>query len=162
MPGYTIYYGYQAIPVTQFQENTMYAFGYPVAYFRHLLPDKVDSVDLSRYATQAPRNDYDKDEYADRTPASTNMMHEAAVSRVEPTIVRPAVVTVRQSSHTVIYRTDSVDVLPPIEGTEQLAPIAEPPPAIAEPPLRYPLESRCRRFRASRCTSNSQSKPWAG
>jgi hypothetical protein len=52
--GYTIYYGYTAVPVPWGRSNAIYAFGHPVEYYRHLLPESLNGIDLSRYAVEVP------------------------------------------------------------------------------------------------------------
>ena len=47
--GYTIYYGYTAA-IRNGDVNALYAFGYPVDYFRHMMPPSVTDTNLTNYA----------------------------------------------------------------------------------------------------------------
>lgn len=46
--GFTVYYGFTAVPVYANLANTLYAFGYPLDFFRNLLPTSLTDTDLSR------------------------------------------------------------------------------------------------------------------
>ena len=48
--GYTVYYGYTAVPVRQIDGNILYAFGYPVEFFSHMIPMSDSGVNLGRCA----------------------------------------------------------------------------------------------------------------
>jgi hypothetical protein len=89
--GYTIYYGFTAVPVWQRGESNNYAFGYPLAYFKNLMPQGVDSTDLSHYAMRVPTNSFQAGTYVAQRPIA----HPAAVTTVQsvtttPTTTAPA------------------------------------------------------------------------
>ncbi len=77
--GYTIYYGYTAVPVLQGQANSVYAFGYPLEYFRHLMPGSVDGLNLSNYAVEVRNNTYGPGDYV----AQNRARHGEAVTTVQ-------------------------------------------------------------------------------
>jgi hypothetical protein len=56
--GFTIYYGYTAVPVPKGQADSLYAFGYPIEYFRKMLPSSVADVNLNHYAVEVRKSLY--------------------------------------------------------------------------------------------------------
>jgi hypothetical protein len=56
--GYVIYYGYQMTPVFSGHEDTIYAFGHPLTYFRQLLPPNVDESNISDVAVEVRHTSY--------------------------------------------------------------------------------------------------------
>jgi len=56
--GYTLYYGYQMVRVYEGQENNLYAFGYPVSYFRKLLPPNIDESNIGSVAVEVRHSAY--------------------------------------------------------------------------------------------------------
>jgi hypothetical protein len=62
--GYTIYYGYTPVPVWRGSPAEQgYAFGYPAEYFRRLLPDSLEGVDLKHYAIEVHNSMYGPGDY---------------------------------------------------------------------------------------------------
>ena len=47
---YTVYYAYTAVPGRAMDTNMLYAFGYPVVFFRQMIPASDTSINLNRYA----------------------------------------------------------------------------------------------------------------
>jgi hypothetical protein len=85
--GYVVYYGYQMIPVVAGEENCVYAFGHPVAYYRQLLPQNVSSEDIGNVAVEVRNSRYyaPGDYVAQRRyPANTitTVTHTATTVRV--------------------------------------------------------------------------------
>jgi hypothetical protein len=87
--GYTIYYGFTAVPVWQRNEFNTYAFGYPLAYFKSLMPQGVDSTNLSRYAMRVPTNSFEPGTYVAQRPIA----HPAAVTTVQSVTTTPTTAT---------------------------------------------------------------------
>ena len=56
--GYTIYYGYTTVAVRNGQTDSVYAFGHPLEYFRRLMPDSMEDLDLSNYAVEVRHSGY--------------------------------------------------------------------------------------------------------
>jgi hypothetical protein len=56
--GYTVYYGYTAVPVAPGQADTIYAFGYPLSYFRSLMPASVNETNIANYAVEVRNTSY--------------------------------------------------------------------------------------------------------
>jgi hypothetical protein len=59
--GYTIYYGYTAVPMRRGELSALYAFGYPVEYFKQMMPTSVSETNLERYAVELPNSQYTGD-----------------------------------------------------------------------------------------------------
>ena len=47
-PGYIVYYGYITVPV--YEPGSNYSFGYPLEFYRKLMPASVTDVNMDRYA----------------------------------------------------------------------------------------------------------------
>jgi len=116
--GYTVYYGYTT--VANLPQQPVYAFGYPVDYFRHMLPDSLDGVDLSRYAVQVPK-------YASRSVANVAQnpaRHAEAITTVQS--VTPVTPVAATSSAPAAASTNTATA--PTQGTNPLPAVGEKPP----------------------------------
>lgn len=79
--GYTIFYGYRAVPERVGSINTVYAFGYPADFYRHLMP--ADMPNLDRYVLSLART-------GGNSAAKAQPVHHAdAISTVQSTTAPP-------------------------------------------------------------------------
>jgi len=77
--GFTIYYGFEPIVLWQKYAQTTYAFGHPLAYFKQMMPQGLDDTNLSHYALEVPKNNFEPGTYvAQRQP-----QHPAATTTVQ-------------------------------------------------------------------------------
>jgi hypothetical protein len=84
--GYVVYYGYQIQPMVAGQENTTYAFGHPVSYYRQLLPKGVDQSNINQVAVEVRQNSFSQPgDYV----AQRHYYRTTTVTSVKPT-ARPA------------------------------------------------------------------------
>ncbi len=86
--GYTIYYGYTVVPVRVGYDNANldYAFGYPIEYFRQMMPTSITETNLNRYAVEMSTPYYDTNGYGPGTyVAKAPADHSNAVTTVQST-----------------------------------------------------------------------------
>lgn len=79
--GFTIYYGYKPVLVAEKEENTVYAFGYPISFFRNLARGSLNETNLNQYAVAVWKNGYEPGSYVAQRPAA----HANAVTSVQST-----------------------------------------------------------------------------
>lgn len=84
--GFTVYYGFTAVPVWERSEADTYAFGLPLAYFKNLMPQGVDATNLSHYAMRVPTNTFEPGTYVAQQPVA----HPAAATTVPTVTTTPA------------------------------------------------------------------------
>jgi hypothetical protein len=77
--GYTIYYGYTTVMVPWGQPHTDYAFGYPLEYFRRLMPSSVNGVNLSHYAIEVRNSVYGPGDFV----AQSRSHRDSAITTVQ-------------------------------------------------------------------------------
>jgi hypothetical protein len=81
--GYTIYYGYTTVIVADRANNTEFAFGHPLAYYKNLMPRSLDQTDLSRYALEVrTEGNTEPGEYVAQRPTNRNAV--TTVQNVTP------------------------------------------------------------------------------
>ena len=52
----TVYYGFVPLAVRSTNTSTIYAFGYPLDFYRKLMPPSITDINLSRYSVSVPTN----------------------------------------------------------------------------------------------------------
>jgi hypothetical protein len=102
--GYTIYYGFTPIVLWQKYAQTTFAFGHTLAYFRQLMPQGLDETNLSHYALEVPKNNFEPGTYIAGQP-----------------VEQPATVTAVQKINT------NAATASPATGTATLPAIGEKP-----------------------------------
>jgi hypothetical protein len=87
--GFTIYYGFTPVEVWQKEAQTTYAFGYPLEYFRQLMPQGVDSTSLNHYVLEVRHNNFEPGTYVAKQqghPAAVTTVHAVAAPAALPAI----------------------------------------------------------------------------
>jgi hypothetical protein len=121
--GYTIYYGYTMVPVAPGQEETTYAFGYPLSYFRSMMPSSVNNTNINQYAVEVRGNAFYQpgDYLAQQRRARAN-----AVSRAQRIAAQAKTPTGSTAGNTPATPTPNTAAAA-TTGTAPLPPIAEKP-----------------------------------
>jgi hypothetical protein len=84
--GFTIYYGYTTVLAAEGDADSIYAFGYPLTYFRQLTPASITDVNLTRYRQEVR----DTHNAAGNARAQVQADHGNAITTVQPVIPTPA------------------------------------------------------------------------
>jgi len=86
--GYTLYYGYSMVPTVDGRDDSVYAFGYPLSFFRRLMPDNVTATSIANVAVEVRNTSY----YAPGDYIAVRSDHSNAISTVQavPAAAKPA------------------------------------------------------------------------